>query len=306
MGLLHPHDHPQHPDGGARNRAFRGLKIAFGISLSLVVIEVLGAFWSGSLALFADALHVASDVFALGAALLAGYLAPRLKSERQSYGFYRIEILAALLNGSILLGMSFFIIFKAISRWGQDAQVEGGLMLAVASFGLLANLLMLKVMRAGGLKNLNVRAAFLHVIGDTISSVTVIIGAMGVIILSSSWPDLIASLLVSGILLVMSVRLSLEALNVLMEGAPAHIDPKEVKESLINNFSEIKAIHDFHIWEITSHLFAMTAHIEAQVQSLEDTTKLIDRINLWVKARYGSGHTTFQIEPISRPNECSS
>jgi cobalt-zinc-cadmium efflux system protein len=296
----HPeeHDHPEHPDHGQRDRAFGGLRAALWIALSLVAIEFLGAAISGSLALLADAFHILSDSLALGAALLASYLASRMRSKRHSYGYYRIEILTAFLNALLLLGVAGFIVKEAIHRWGSTYSVDGIWMISIGVLGLIANLLMLKVMHRGGLSNLNLRAAFLHVVGDTLSSIAVVVGAFGVFLFAQSWPDLAASLIVALILFVMAGKLLWEAANVLLEGTPSHLDPEQMQTALIQDFKEIKSIHDFHVWEITSHLFAMTAHLEVKLDNLKQSKDLLDRINYWVKTNYGIGHTTFQIEPI--------
>lgn len=293
------HDHPEHPAEGCRKSAFGGLRAALAISLGLVLVEFLGAILSGSLALLADAFHVLSDALALAAALFAGYLATRLQSPRHSYGYYRVEVLAALLNSLVLIGVSFFIVNEAIERWGSDYPIDGLSMFSVALLGFIANLWMLYVMHKGGLNNLNLRAAFLHVAGDTFSSIAVIVGSIGILAFDLIWPDLVASFIVSSVLLVMAARLSWEAVNILLEGTPKHLDPNEIRESMIRDFPEILSLHDFHVWEITSHLFAMTAHIEAKLENLKQSKDLIDRINYWVKKRYGIGHTTFQIEPLT-------
>lgn len=295
-----PHDHPQRPDEKQRDRAIQRLKITFVIVLAFIAVELVGAWISGSLALFADAIHMTADSIAIGMTLLASYLSERPPSSTKSYGYYRLEVLAALANGLLLTGMAVFILLEALERWGSDHEVQGEVMLITGGIGLLANILMLFVIKPAHSHNLNLKGAFLHIVGDTLASVAVVIGAVFIIVYEQSWPDLVASFIVVIMITVMSLRLIRDSSNVLLEGSPKHMDPQKIKDELISEFPIIKSIHDFHLWEITSHLFAMTAHIEAEVENHQQTRELIDAINERIRERYGIGHTTFQVEPYRR------
>lgn len=292
-----PHDHPEHPDFGPREQALKRLKIALGIGLSMLVIELVGSYLSGSLSLLADAAHLTADSAALAMTLLAGWLAKSLKSKRRSYGYYRLEVLAALVNGVFLIAMAVFILIEAIDRLNHEKEINALIMLSVGGLGLLGNLLMLKVMHPSHTVNINIKGAFLHVLGDTLASVAVVVGAVCIMIFHSSWPDTAASLFVAVMISFMAVRLSWDAIQILLEGSPKNMDPDEIRTELKTKFPIIKDIHDFHIWEITSNLFAMTAHIEAEIKSLDDSRILIDSINEHIRKKYGIGHTTFQVEP---------
>lgn len=292
-----PHTHPEHPDPQKRLRAFSRLKATYFVAVSLFLISVTGSILSGSLALLADAFHTLADLLALSLTLGAAWMATTLRSRKRSFGYYRLEILAALLNGLLVLVMGIFILHEAWKRLEQAREIEGPLMLGFAIFGLAANLFMLWLLKREQTKNLNVQGAFLHILGDTMASVAVIGGAFLITLTGHVWIDSLASALVAMIISIMAFRLIWDSTKVLLEGAPDHMDPNEVEKLLKKEFPEIVDIHDFHIWEITSHLFAMTAHIRAKVHSLEDTKKLIDRINALIRSEYGLGHTTFQVEP---------
>lgn len=299
--LLHhqpqPHDHPEHPDGSGRKDSRKRLVWAFFIAISLLIVEIIGAFWTDSLALLGDAAHMSADCISLGVAIAAGLMAERLQSKRQSYGYYRLEVLAALINGCLLVFMAGFLLFEAFDRISNPHAVKGMGMLVVGSLGLLANLIMLKIMAHSHKESVNMRGVFFHILGDTLSSVAVIVGAIFIVWTRSGWPDLVASCFVALMISVMAVKLIWDSVQILLEGTPKHMDPEEIEQNLLKNFPAIRDIHDFHIWEITSHLFAMTAHVEADVSSLQETRSLIDGMNAYIRNNYGIGHTTFQVEP---------
>ncbi len=292
-----PHAHHEHPDQQERHLAIRRLKWTLLVGLALVLFEAVGSWLSNSLALLADAFHVSADVAAVSITIVASFLAERPQTPKRSYGYYRLEVLAALFNGLLLFGMVGFIFHEAYVRFNSPEEIKSDLMLGVAIVGLLANIIMLLVLKPSHQHNLNVRGAYTHIVGDTISSVAVIVGAVGIYFTGQGWIDAAASLFVSGILMVMAFKLTWDSIHVLLEGTPKHMDPLEIEKHLRTNCPQIVDIHDFHVWEITSHLFAMTAHVEAKVKSLDDTRLLIDEMNALIQKRYGIGHTTFQVEP---------
>ncbi|PIR23142.1 MAG: cation transporter [Deltaproteobacteria bacterium CG11_big_fil_rev_8_21_14_0_20_45_16] len=292
-----PHDHPEHPHGPTRDVAIKRLKIAFFIGLFMLVVEIIGAYYSNSLALLADATHLLADASALGITLIAAWMAGRLASPKRSYGYYRLEVLAALANGVLLSLMAITIAFEAFDRIFSEHQVEPKSMMAVGIIGLIGNIAMLFIVAPSHKHNINVKGAFLHIIGDTLSSFAVIVGAAFILLTNLNWPDVVASFFVSTMIIIMAIRLIRESINILLEGTPKHMDPDDIQKNIFQNFPSIKDIHDFHVWEITSNLFAMTAHIEAEVRDLEETSKLIDSLNQFIRVQYGIGHTTFQVEP---------
>jgi len=263
-------------------------------------LGMVGGWISGSLALVADATHMLADTFALGMALFAAWLASRPKSLWRSYGYYRLEVLAALFNGLLLLGIAVYLVVEAAHRWQDPHQVNVYWMLGLGVLGLIANLTMMSIMRHAHEANINMRAAFLHIVGDTLSSVAVIVGAIAMLLTGILWPDLVASFFVALMIVIMAIRLLRESIHVLLEGTPRHMNPEIVQKEIFEKFKVVKDIHDLHIWEITSHLFAMTAHIEAAVKDHDETRRLIDGLNSFMREKYGVGHTTFQVEPVEK------
>lgn len=292
-----PHAHHDHPDPVLRPNAIRRLKLTFLIGLGLFIGEAIGSWFSHSLALLADSFHVLADLAGVFVTLVATFLAERPQSSKRSYGYYRLEVLAALLNGLVLLGLAFVIVKAAIERLHDPHPIEASLMLWVAIFGLLINIWMLAILKPAHDHNLNLRGAYLHILGDTLSSVAVIISAGFIAVTGHSWIDSLTSIFVALMISWMAIRLIGDSVHVLLEGTPKHMDPEAVENNLRLAFPQIVNIHDFHIWEITAHLFAMTAHVEAQVKNLDETRHLIDGMNAFIKEKYGIGHTTFQVEP---------
>lgn len=297
-----PHDHHAHPDPELRPKAIKRLRWTFFIGLGLFVAEAAGSFLTSSLALLADSFHVFADLCAVGVTLLASYLAERPQSSKRSYGYYRLEVLAALFNGCLLFGLACFIFKSAYLRLIEPRDIHGELMLAIAIIGLAINVFMLLLLKPSHEHNLNLRSAYLHILGDTLSSLAVILGALLITWTGQSWIDSVASIGVGFILAFMAIRLIWDSIHVLLEGTPRHMDPQEIERALRAAFPSIVNIHDFHIWEITSHLFAMTAHVEARVKSLDETRHLIDSMNALIHKSYGIGHTTFQVEPTHGPS----
>lgn len=297
------HDDHDHHDAGDANRYSR-VRIAFFVGLAVILLQGLGTYLSGSLALFADTIHVVSDIASLGLSWLAGMMAMRPHSHRRSYGYYRMEVLAALANAVVLIVIAGFIAFEAHQRWTQPHEIHTYTMLIFASLGFVANLIMLAILHSSRSSNLNIRGAYLHLLGDTVSSLIVILSAVLMGFGGAIWLDALASLFVSAMIAVLAFRLLRQSVHVLLEGTPNHLDPEQIKIDLQRAFPEISNFHDFHIWEITAQLFSMSAHIEARVKNLEDSQKLLNAINALVRERYQIGHATFQIEvatPSSEP-----
>jgi cobalt-zinc-cadmium efflux system protein len=293
----HPGGH--HAETHLRPKALKSLKFALLIALALMVLEAVGSWISGSLSLFADAIHVFADSAALGITLFASWLASRPQSPERSYGYYRVEVLAALLNGVLLIIMALFILKSAYDRFISPHPIEAGTMLWIASVGLLANIFMLFLLKENHSHSLNLRGAYLHILGDTLSSVAVIIGAILIQSLGWIWADTAASAFVALMIITMAVRLLLDSTHVLLEGTPRNLNPTEIEQVLLSHFPQITRIHDFHIWQITDHLIALTAHIEVGHHSAYENKVLLDGLSHFIREKYRIGHTTFQIEMIS-------
>lgn len=292
-------DHASHenelpgPTGERVNR--RPFVIALIITGTFLIVEVIGGLLTNSLALLADAGHMATDVAALALALFAIWLAKRPATAERSYGFYRAEVLAALLNAATLVAISIYIFWEAFNRIGEPPEVDSGPMLLVAIAGLGANAASAWVlMRGGGHQdNLNVRGAFLHVVGDMLGSVGAIVAAL--VMLSTGWylADPILSAGIGLLILWSSWRLLRESVEVLLESTPKDIDTTEVLTA-ISQTDGVAGVHDLHIWTVTSGMIAMSGHVEVTNQRAWHDT-LVD-LTVKLRTQFGIAHVTLQPE----------
>jgi cobalt-zinc-cadmium efflux system protein len=273
----------------------RPLKIALAIVLVVMVAEVIGGILSGSLALLGDAGHMLVDALALGLSLFALTLARRPATPTRTYGYHRAEIMAALANGTILVLVSIYIFYQASQRLLEPPLVQAPLMLLVASIGLMANLAGILLLRKASRLNLNLKAAFWHIVGDTISSVGVIVG--GVIIAVTGWyiVDPIIAFLIGGIILWGATRLVSESVDILLEAVPRHIEVEKVIET-IKSVSGVDEVHDMHIWTITSGIHALSAHLLITDQMVSKSAEIVDTINQHLARKLNITHTTLQLE----------
>lgn len=289
------HDHGIVTAGGKH----RGkLAIALSIAAAVFVMEVIGAWVTGSIALLADAGHVFTDMFGVAFALLAATMAQRPPSQRRTFGWLRLEVIAAALNALLLIGVGLYVAYEAIRRLIEPEAVEAGLMLVVAVIGMLANLVSLRILTAGKDESINVRGAYLEVLGDLLGSMAVVIAA-GVMMLTG-WDraDPVASLVVAGLILPRSLRLLRDALRILMEATPRDLDLTEVRRHLLA-VPGVVDVHDLHAWTITSGVPALTAHVVVDETALEacGPESMLDQLQECAQDCFEIAHTTFQIEP---------
>ena len=287
------HEHAEtnhHTDNGSN-----GLKIALIVVLVVMVAEIVGGILSNSLALLGDAGHMLVDALALGLSLIALNLARKPATTKRTYGLHRAEILAALANGVTLTLIAAFIFYEAYQRFRSPPVVRTTVMLVVAVIGLVANLIAMQLLHRARHNNLNVRAAFLHVFGDTISSVGVIVG--GIIIAVTGWEivDPIIAILIGIIILLGAVNLVKESVDILLETVPKDIPLDKVTEA-IKGVKGVVELHDVHIWTITSGIYALSTHILIQDQMLSRTGEIIATINRELEQKFNITHTTFQLE----------
>jgi cobalt-zinc-cadmium efflux system protein len=285
---MHAHDRRA---AAAHNR--RRLLLALGLAATTMLAEAVGGLWTGSLALLADAGHMLSDVSALSLSVLALGLAQRPKGPQQTYGHHRTEILAALANGVLLVGVSVSIGLEAVGRLGRPAAILAGPMLAIASVGLLANLAALGLLWSGRRHDLGVRGAWLHVASDALGSVGAITAGALVLAFGWSWADPLASLGISGLVLWSAWKLLREAVGVLMEWAPPHLDVREI-ERAIRELPGVGAVHDLHVWTIASGMVALSGHVVAGED--RDPRKLLQEVSDLLHDRFEISHSTIQIE----------
>jgi cobalt-zinc-cadmium efflux system protein len=279
---------------------WKKLAIALSITLLVFLIELGGGFISNSLALLSDAGHMLTDVMALALALIAMFFATRPATREKTFGFYRLEIFSALLNGSFLVLIAFYIFYQAYQRFAHPAPVETGIMLLVASIGLLANVVAALVLAGSSQGNLNVRGAFLHVLSDLGASVGVIGG--GVIIHFTRWyfVDPILGILIGVLILRGALLLLIESANILLEGAPSEAATAGV-EAEIRAVKGVLRVHDLHVWVITSGLNACSAHVLIDDAEVPRTAEILREINQRLKEKFQIGHSTFQTECESCP-----
>ncbi len=261
----------------------------------MTVVEVIGGVLSNSLALLGDAGHMFTDTLALGLSVAALSLAKRPASQTRTYGFLRAEVLAALANGTILVLICGFIFYEAYQRFVEPPEVRGTLMLAVAAVGFLANLLGILVLRSASRDNLNVKGAFLHMWGDTISSVGVI--AAGVIILVTGWTvvDPIISMFIGLLILRGAVGLVLESSDILLEAVPKHLDVTQIISAL-KEIEGVKDVHDVHLWTITSGIYALSCHLQIEDRMVSSSSQIVEAVNQALSQKFGIGHSTLQLE----------
>jgi cobalt-zinc-cadmium efflux system protein len=289
MSGMHGHEHAHEtPRAGADKRLLATILV----SGSLMLAEVVGGLLSGSLALLADAGHMLTDVLALLVAFAALALSGKKADVRRTFGYRRLEILAALANGVALFVVSGSIAYEAVHRWLAPRPVDVGLMSVVAVIGLAGNMVGLWLLRGG--HNLNMRGAFLHVLGDTLSSVGVLVGA-GIIALTG-WQrvDPAISIGIALIIVLTSVSLLREVVDVLLESAPPGIDTEKVKRT-IGTVDGVSEVHDLHVWSITSGMAALSAHVVVS-DPARDQHQVLEQIQVRLRREFAIDHSTLQIE----------
>ena len=292
MSGHHAHDGGGQP-ASERVADRRALGIALAITVAFLAVEVVGGLVARSLALLADAGHMATDAASLALALVATRLAGRDATAARTFGLLRAEILAALANGIVLGVVSVYVVIEAIERIGRPHDVRGGLMLAVAGVGLAANAAAALVLARGRERNLNLRSAFLHVAGDALGFVGTMVAAGAILAFGWSWADPAAAIAISALILVSAWRVVRESMDVLMEGTPAHVDVAELVAA-IRAVPGVADVHDLHVWTLTSGYHALSAHVD--VAQSADGHAVLEQLRELAAHRFRVLHTTFQLE----------
>jgi cobalt-zinc-cadmium efflux system protein len=292
----HAHAHGEHAAGSRRR-----LLVVLILTAAYMLAEFAGGWLTGSLSLLADAGHMLADVAGIALALMAAWFSARPANPSKTYGYYRLEILAAFANGVVLVLVSLRILYEAYERWSEPPAItRGGLMVAVAAGGLLTNIVCAWMLHGEHEKDLNVRGAWLHVIGDALGSV----GALtaGTLVAAYGWyrADPLFSALIALLIIWSSWNLIREATNVLLEGTPAHINLAAV-ESVILKTTGVEAVHDLHVWTITSGREALSAHvIHAHAVSQPE---LLRELRVRIHDNFGVDHLTIQMETTDFEDE---
>jgi cobalt-zinc-cadmium efflux system protein len=298
-----PHNHGcqshEHHNQGSLDRGItRGFMIAIGLTAVTLIAEIAGGFWTNSLALLSDAAHVFMDLFALVLSLSAIHLAKFPATDTRTYGWHRAEIFASLINGTTLLLIAVGIFGEAWDRMLHPEAVKSKEMFIIATIGLIMNLIAASRLHSHSHDDLNVRSAFLHVIGDAIASVGVIIG--GVIMLYTGWfvLDALISMIIVAIIGWGAIRILRQAGHILLEGVPVHIDINELVDKM-RTVAGVSDIHHLHVWSICSHITALSAHIDIDPDYRLRQSEIIGDLEQMLELDYHITHTTLQ-------GECSS
>jgi cobalt-zinc-cadmium efflux system protein len=294
----HSHTGGTGAGGTATGQHRRALIMVMGLSTLIAIAEISGTLITGSLVLLADAAHMAADAAGLGLSLLAAYAASRPPTDRRTFGYARAEILAAMANAVLLLGMAAFIIVEAIRRLVSPPAVSSGLLIIFGVVALAANAVSLLLLRRGQAESLNLRGAFLEVASDALGAAAVIV--TGVIIATTGFTraDPIASLAVGLLILPRTWQLLRETIDVLLEASPRGMDLSEVRRHM-TDLSGVRDVHELHAWTITSGLPVLSAHVVVDPGIVDDgrCAAMLDRLQDCLRGHFDVEHSTFQIEP---------
>ncbi len=270
--------------------------IAMFLNLSMALLEIIGGVISGSLALVSDALHNVNDFFALVISYLAELISKNKKSnESHTYGYRRVEILAALLNGVLLLVIFVFLLLEAFHRWRSPKEVQGLQTFIIGIIGLIGNILGAYVLHEDSHHNLNIKGAFLHLLSDAISSVGVIIGAIFIILYKLYYVDTIISLLIAGFIFYNSIDLLKDTIHILMEGTPKGMNIESIV-SEISKIPGVKNVHHVHLWQISSKDLLFSAHVVLEDQMLSNAERIIEEVRKLLKCKFEIDHSTIELE----------
>ena len=288
------------PSGHAHSAAGAGagrLKIVLVMTATYMIVEIIGGILTGSLALIADAGHMGTDVAGVSMALIAIWFAKRPATDHKSYGFYRLEILAAIANGVLLFGVAAFILYEAYRRLIEPPEVLGPAMILVATVGLGINLISAYLLFAGQKSSLNVRGAFYEVVGDLLGSVAVIVAGILIALTGLNVIDPIASVAIGLFILPRTWSLIREAMDILLEATPKGVDMVEVRRHILET-EGVRDAHDLHAWTITSGMNVLSAHVV--IDRNADAAAILDRLCGCLSADFDIEHSTFQLEPTDR------
>ena len=294
--MAHSDKYHSHGHGHGHTLKGKNLLFAFGLNLIITIAEIIGGLLSNSLALLSDAIHNLGDTFAIMLAYVANLVSRKDANERKTFGYKRIEILAALLNAIILIVITLFLFVEAYKRFQSPEPIKGMLMFWVAVIGLMANLLAVILLKGDSGKNLNIRAAYLHLLGDTISSVAVIIGSVLIYYFKIYWVDPLVTVLIGIYILKEAFVVLKETVDILMQGTPSSIDLKKVVKE-IEKHSEIGNVHHVHAWKLDDKQIHFECHADLTKDlPLSKTDEIRAEIEAILLNKFNISHVTLQFE----------
>jgi cobalt-zinc-cadmium efflux system protein len=297
MSTHHIHQ-PIQSDNQSYSSTQSSMLIVLSITALVMIAEIIGGLLANSLALLSDAGHMLTDILALSLSIIAMRFAQKPPTTSKTFGFYRLEILAAFFNGILLLFISFYIFYEAYQRLVHPEEIKGFFMLVVAAIGLLANGVGIFILRKSALRNLNVKSAFFHIVGDTISSGGVIVG--GLVILYTGWyiVDSLIGIFIGMLILRGAYSLVRESVDIFLEATPKDLDVEKMLSDL-HKIEGVKNIHHLHLWTITSGIYAMSAHVLIKDLLVSRSAQILRQIETLLKGKYNMEHTTIQFESES-------
>jgi cobalt-zinc-cadmium efflux system protein len=276
----------------------RRLALALGIAAGAAFVEALGSWWSGSLALLTDAGHVGTDAAAIGLSLGALRIAKRPHTPQMSFGYHRIEVLAAFVNAVLLAGVASSLAFAVYNRLAHPQDVHGETMLLVGLVGLAANLTMVSLLGRSARRNINVRGAFLHAYGDTLGSAGVVVGAALIAVTHMDFLDTVIAVLIVALIAISTARLLRDSVRIILEGSPVDLRPEEIAEA-IRAVPDVRGVHDLHVWTLTSGLVSLTGHISvAGDATVQQAARIVDSVQGRLRERFGIAHATLQVDSL--------
>ncbi len=290
MSHNHSHNHSFNIES-AKGRLLFTIVLNFIISIA----QIIGGIISGSLALISDALHNFSDAISIVVSYIAIKLRSRQNSYKHTFGLKRAEILAALLNSATMIVICLYLFYEAAIRFFEPGEIKPGIMSIVASIGLLANLIAVLLLRKDSKESINIRSAYLHLLGDTVSSVAVIVGGIAIAIWKINWIDPLLTILIGVYIIKESYVILQEAVHVLMEGAPMNISIDEISEK-VETFEEVNDIHHIHLWMVGDGDIHLEAHINVNDMKISESDRLRHKIESLLHDQFGIEHATLQFE----------
>ena len=278
----------------------KNLLVVFVLTVLYMIAEYLGGLYTNSLALIADAGHMLGDVGALGLSFFALWISKKPAPIDRTFGYFRAEIIAAFINGIALVAIAVAIFFEAYSRIIYIQKVSPLIMIFIATGGLIVNIIGVFMLHQGSKENLNIKGAFLHIIGDLLGSIGAIIAGLLIYYKDFYLADPIISIIIASFVLYSSINLILSTLQIFMEAAPKHIDIKKIKEQILN-INNVEAIHDLHVWSISSNYISLSVHV---VSNFQNNEQILHEINNLLIEKFNILHSTIQIEPKDFHEHC--